>query len=76
VRKVGDGELVGKLAYTRLKQIGQGDLRLSMSSDLETIKSPKDRTTMNNFHLLRERMVMTKGMQESQSHVETLLSSV
>ncbi len=69
--KVGDGELVGKLAYTRLKQIGQGDLRLSMSSDLETMKSPKDRTTMNNFHLLRERMVMTKGMQESQSHVDT-----
>jgi hypothetical protein len=71
VRKVGDGKLVGKFAYTRLKQIGQGDLRLSMSSDLETSKSPKGRTTMNNFHLLRERMVMTKAMQESKSHVDT-----
>jgi hypothetical protein len=60
-----------KLAYARLKQLGLGDLRLSMLSDLVTSKSPKDRTTRNNFHLLRKKMVMTKGMQESQSHVDT-----
>ncbi|CAM6004348.1 unnamed protein product [Sphagnum balticum] len=67
--KVGDGELAGKLANRRLKQLAQANLRFSTSSQLETNQNPQHSTTINNLHLLGERTTMTNGMQESLSHV-------
>ncbi|CAK9232493.1 unnamed protein product [Sphagnum troendelagicum] len=69
--KVGDGELAGKLANTRLKQLAQGNLMFPVPSQLGMSKSPKYSTTMNNLHLLGDRMVMNNDLQESESHVET-----
>jgi hypothetical protein len=68
--QVGDGELAGKLANTRLKQLAQGNLTFSVPSQLGMSKSPKYSTTMN-LHRLGDRMVMNNDMQESESHVET-----
>jgi len=69
--KVGDGELAGKLANTRLKQLAQANLRFSTSSQLEMSQNPQHSTTINNLHLLGERTTMTNGTQESLSHVNT-----